>query len=79
VYPLKIGSFDIRHFLVRSNRVRLEEKLRAGKWIPAESEMPYNFKIKGVEPRYCNCVHIEYLYNEKDCTIILYKIMGLLY
>ncbi|GBC02865.1 hypothetical protein RclHR1_04870008 [Rhizophagus clarus] len=51
VYPLKIGSFDIRHFLVRSNKARLEEKLRAGKWIPAESEMPYNFKVKGVEPR----------------------------
>ncbi|CAB4389502.1 unnamed protein product [Rhizophagus irregularis] len=51
VYPLKIGSFDIRHFLVRSNRTRLEEKLKAGKWIPAECEMPYNFNIKGVEPR----------------------------
>jgi hypothetical protein len=52
VYPLKVGSFDVRHYLVRSNRERLEGRLKAGKWIPVESEMPYNFKIQGVEPRY---------------------------
>ncbi|CAI2171431.1 19627_t:CDS:10 [Funneliformis geosporum] len=51
IYPLKIGSFDIRHFLVRSNKERLEKKLKTGKWIPAEDEMPYKFKVEGVEPR----------------------------
>ncbi|CAG8521540.1 7567_t:CDS:10 [Funneliformis caledonium] len=51
IYPLKIGSFDVRHFLVRSNRERLEKKLKAGRWIPAEAEMPYKFKVEGVEPR----------------------------
>jgi len=25
--------------------------MKAGKWIPAEVEMPYNFKVEGVEPR----------------------------
>ncbi|CAG8501743.1 11542_t:CDS:10, partial [Diversispora eburnea] len=50
-YPLKIGSFDFRHYFVRSNKPRLERKLKSGKWIPLESIMPYNFKVEGVTPR----------------------------
>ncbi|RHZ68652.1 hypothetical protein Glove_294g52 [Diversispora epigaea] len=51
IYPLKIGSFDFRHYFVRSNIPRLERKVKSGKWIPLESIMPYNFKVEGVIPR----------------------------
>ncbi|CAG8445265.1 12975_t:CDS:10 [Acaulospora morrowiae] len=50
-YPLKIVSFDFRHYFVRSNRRRLEEKARSGKLIPPESAMPHDFKVEGVEPK----------------------------
>ncbi|CAJ0841055.1 10969_t:CDS:2, partial [Entrophospora sp. SA101] len=51
VYPLRIGIFDLRHYIVRTSKKRLETKVKSGKWIPQETEMPFNFKIEGVEPR----------------------------
>ncbi|RIB02871.1 RNA12 protein [Gigaspora rosea] len=51
IYPIKIGSFDIRHRFVRSNRSILEYKIKSGKWIPQESTMPYEFKVESIEPR----------------------------
>jgi hypothetical protein len=51
VYPLRIGIFDFRHYIVSSNKKRLETKVKFGKWIPEEAKMPFNFKVEGVEPR----------------------------
>ncbi|CAG8506974.1 6946_t:CDS:10 [Ambispora gerdemannii] len=52
VYPVKVGFFDLRYYIVRPSKEGLEEKVKSGKkWLPPEKDLPYDFKVTGVEPR----------------------------
>ncbi|KAG9291024.1 hypothetical protein G9A89_012896 [Geosiphon pyriformis] len=52
VFPVRIGFFDFRYYIVRPSKEGLENKVKSGeKWLPKEQDLPYNFTVEVVEPR----------------------------
>ncbi|CAG8467028.1 9747_t:CDS:10 [Ambispora leptoticha] len=52
VYPVKVGFYDLRYYIVRPSKEGLEEKVKSGKkWLPPEKDLPHDFNVTGVEPR----------------------------
>ncbi|KAF8952689.1 mitochondrial escape protein 2 [Entomortierella lignicola] len=49
-YPLKMGWWDIRYPLMKPGWKSLERKAKT-ELVPAESEMPFSFKVGEIEPR----------------------------
>lgn len=50
-YPLKMGWWDIRYSLLKPGWRSLERKAKT-ELVPPEKNMPFHFKIGGIEPRY---------------------------
>ncbi|KAF9917632.1 mitochondrial escape protein 2, partial [Lobosporangium transversale] len=69
-YPLKMGWWDIRYSLLRPGWRSLERKAK-NELVPSENDMPFHFKIGGIEPRLKDggmFVHFSYVHPSSYTT-----------